>query len=76
MEEDDDLEMKEFFGLCLRVALAKKGRSQNWLHKETGKSREFINNICKEKRCPSVRTINTFCSALDMCMSDFIKGGE
>ena len=63
-------------GQAVRVSLAKTMRSQNWLSKEVEKSRGYISLICNNHRIPSIELTKLICKALDMPMSEFIKGGE
>lgn len=64
--------------LALRVILAKKRKSQAWLARETGLTRSYISNLCNpEMKCrPSFDAAERFSAALEVPLSEFIRGGE
>ena len=60
----------------LRMALAKKNKSQTWLAKEIEVTRPYVCNICNGNKKPSIETIERICKALEITKSDFFKYGE
>ena len=63
---------------ALKVFLAKKVKSQNWLAKEADLTREYICNLCNESsgKTPSIAATERICQALDITVSEFFKEAE
>ena len=64
--------------LAIRVALAKCNNSRSWLAREAGISRPYVSRLCSDTdpATPSLSLVDSICKAVDMPMSEFIKGGE
>ncbi len=63
---------------ALRVILARKGKSQYWLAKQTNLTKEYICNLCSDNndKKPSIDAAERICDALGVKMSEFFKEGE
>lgn len=62
-------------GKSLKIALIRKGKSQDWLAKELDKSNQQICNWCASKTMRGV-TLTLICDVLEMPVSEFIALGE
>lgn len=55
--------------------LKEQGRSQNWLHKRTGVSRNTINAWARQPRPPSARTVLSVADALGLDRAEALRLG-
>ena len=59
--------------IILNDTLAKKGKSQYWLAKETGIAASTINNLCNNKTTSiQFSLLQKICDALDCDVSDIL----
>ncbi|MEE8209079.1 MAG: helix-turn-helix transcriptional regulator [Nitrosomonadaceae bacterium] len=63
-------------GVAIRVALAKRNKSQTWLANEVDVTRPFLSNLCNNNKAPSIGMLRKIACALGMPVSELIKGGE
>jgi len=63
-------------GMAIRVGLAIKNKSKSWLAGELGVSKQYIGQLCKNAKTPSLEMITDISTLFNVTEAEFIGWGD